>query len=67
MEKITNKTKVICLILAVVIITGIIVIATVGFNVELNLKANNRVELHLGKNFEITEIYYESVRNYLFK
>lgn len=65
MEKITNKTKVICLILAVVIITGIIVIATVGFNVELNLKANNRVELHLGKNFEISDI--RNITNEIFK
>ena len=43
MEKLTIKTKSICIILAAVIIAGIIVITTVGFNVELNMKANNLI------------------------
>ena len=38
MEKLTKKTKAIFLILAVVIIAGIMVVATTGFNVELKMK-----------------------------
>ena len=40
MNKLTKKTKAICLILAVVIIAGIVVMATVGFNIELRMKMN---------------------------
>ena len=43
MGKLTKKTKVICLVLVVVIIAGIVVIATAGFNVELSMQKNNRV------------------------
>lgn len=56
MEKLTKKTKAIFLILAVVIIAGIMVVATTGFNVELKMKQNNRVELYLEKDFEISDI-----------
>ena len=56
MEKLTKKTKAICLILAVVIIAGIVVMTTVGFNVELSMKKNNRIELYLEKDFEISDI-----------
>lgn len=65
MEKSTKKTKVICLILAVVIIAGIIVVATTGFNVELNMQKNNRVELYLEKDFEISDI--KNITNEVFQ
>ena len=56
MNKLTKKTKAICLILAVVIIAGIVVMATVGFNIELSMQKNNRIELYLEKDFEISDI-----------
>lgn len=65
MEKLTIKTKSICIILAAVIIAGIIVITTVGFNVELNMKANNRIELFLDKDFEISDI--KNITNEVFQ
>lgn len=65
MKKLTKKTKVICLILAAVIIAGIIVTATVGFNVELNMQKNNRIELYLEKDFEISDI--KNITNEVFE
>ena len=65
MKKLTKKTKVICLILAVIIIAGIIVVATTGFNVELDMQKNNRVELYLEKDFEIPDI--KNITNEVFQ
>lgn len=65
MEKLTKKTKAICLILAIVIIAGIAVIATIGFNVELNMQKSDRVELYLEKDFEISDI--KNITNDVFK
>ena len=65
MKKLTKKTKVICLILAVIIIAGIIVVATTGFNVELDMQKNNRVELYLEKDFEISDI--KNIANEVFQ
>ena len=65
MEKLTKKTKAICLILAVVIIAGIVVMTTVGFNVELSMKKNNRIELYLEKDFEISDI--KNITNEVFQ
>lgn len=56
MKKSTKKTKAIYLILAVVIIIGIVVVTTIGFNIELSMKKNNRVELYLEKDFQISDI-----------
>ena len=65
MKKLTNKTKAICLILAVVIIAGIAVIATMGFNIELNMQKSDRVELYLEKDFEISDI--KTITNEVFQ
>lgn len=56
MKKTTKKTKLICIVLAIVIIAGIAVVATMGFNIELNMQNNNKVELNLEKDFEISDI-----------
>lgn len=56
MKKLTKKMKLICIILAIVIIAGIAVVATMGFNIELNMQNNNKVELNLEKDFEISDI-----------
>ena len=65
MKKLTKKTKVICLILAVVIIAGIVVMATVGFNIELSMQKNDRLELYLEKDFEISDI--KNITNEIFQ
>lgn len=65
MGKLTKKTNVICLVLVVVIIAGIVVIATAGFNVELSMQKNNRVELYLEKDFEISDI--KNIANEVFQ
>lgn len=65
MGKLTKKIKVICLVLVVVIIAGIVVIATAGFNVELSMQKNNRVELYLEKDFEISDI--KNIANEVFQ
>ena len=65
MNKLTKKTKAICLILAVVIIAGIVVMATVGFNIELSMQKNNRIELYLEKDFEISDI--KNIANEVFQ
>lgn len=65
MEKLTKKTKAICLILAIVIIAGIVIMATIGFNIELSIKRNDRVELYLEKDFEISDI--KNITNDVFK
>ena len=65
MEKLTKKTKAICLILAVVIIAGIVVMATAGFNLELSMQKNDRLELYLEKDFEISDI--KNITNEIFQ
>ena len=65
MKKLTKKTKAICLILAVVIIAGIVVMATVGFNIELSMQKNNRIELYLENDFEISDI--KNIANEVFQ
>lgn len=56
MEKLTKKNKLIILILAVIIIAGIAVIATIGFNFELSMQKNNKVQFYIEKDFEISDI-----------
>ena len=56
MKQITNKTKIIYLISLIIIIVGIIVIATKGFNFDLNYEATKQVELIIGKEFNISDI-----------
>ena len=56
MKNVTKKTKAIFIIFAIVIIAGITAIATMGFNTELSMQNNNRIELNIGKDFEISDI-----------
>ncbi len=56
MNKISNKMKAIVLLMAIIIIAGIIVVATMGFNFELGYKASKKVELYIGKEFQISDI-----------
>lgn len=56
MKKTTKKTKLICIVLAIVIIAGIAVVATMGFNIQLDMQNNNIIELNIEKDFEISDI-----------
>ena len=56
MEKLAKKNKLIILILAVIIIAGIVVAATIGFNFELGMQKNNKVQFYIQKDFEISDI-----------
>ncbi len=56
MEKKNNKMKIIVLLIAIIIIAGIIVVATSGFNFELAYQPSKKVELYIGKEFEISDI-----------
>lgn len=52
----SKKTKIIALILALVIVVGMIVTFTVGLNFDLRYQEAKKIQLYLGKNFEIADI-----------
>ncbi len=57
MKNITKKKqKMIFIILAVIIIAGIAVISTIGFNLELKMQETKKIELYIQKDFEISDI-----------
>lgn len=64
MKKTTKKTKLICIVLAIVIIAGIAVVATMGFNIQLDMQNNNIIELNIEKDFEISDI--KNITNEIF-
>lgn len=51
-----NKNKTITIIIALIIILGIIITLTKGFNVEMIAKKHNQIEFDLGKEFNIEDI-----------
>lgn len=51
-----NKTKIIAIIIAIIIMAGIIVTLTVGLNFDLKFQETNKIELYLEKEFEISDI-----------
>lgn len=52
----TKKQKISMIILAIIIIVGIIITFTVGFNFDLEMQETKKVELYLAKSFEISDI-----------
>lgn len=56
MNKLDNKMKLWSVLILVIIIIGIIIIATKGFNFDLRYKESNRIQLDLEKEFEISDI-----------
>ena len=56
MKKMSNKIKAISLLIAIIIIAGIIIISTLGFNFELGYQASKKVEIYIGKEFEVSDI-----------
>lgn len=56
MKQLRTTKKVIYILMALLIIAGIIVVAVKGFNVELKYKHHQKIELNIGKEFEIEKI-----------
>ena len=51
-----NKTKIIAVIIAIIIIAGIIVTLTVGLNFDVRYQEAKKVELYIAQEFEISDI-----------
>ena len=56
MEKMTNKQKILIAIIALIIIVGTIITITVGLNFDFRLQETKKVQLYIGKDFEIKDI-----------
>lgn len=56
MKQLTTTQKVIYILITLVVITGIIVVALKGFNVELKYRYHQKIELNIGKEVEIEKI-----------
>ncbi len=56
MKNISKKTKIIALISSIIIIVGIVVTFTIGFNFELSYKDSKKIQLYLEKEFQISDI-----------
>lgn len=56
MKKITNKQKILIAIIALIIIIGAVITATIGLNFDFRLQESKKVELYLEKDFEIKDI-----------
>ncbi len=56
MKEISKKAKVIAVLIAIVIIAGICVIATMGLKFELRYQNAKKIQLYLAKDFEIADI-----------
>ena len=56
MKNISKKAKILSIIIAIIIIAGIIIIATKGFNFDLKYEKSQKVELYIEQEFEINDI-----------
>ena len=56
MKNITKKQKIALIIIALIMIAGLVVTLTVGFNFELKMQETKKIELYLQKGFEISDI-----------
>ena len=56
MKEITKKQKIAMIILAIIIIAGLAIIFTLGFNFDLRMQETKKIELYLENNFEIADI-----------
>lgn len=56
MKKIGNKTKLLIVLIIIIILAGIGVIFTIGFNFDLRYQESKTIQLYLGKTFEIEDI-----------
>lgn len=51
-----NRNKIITIIISLIIILGIIITLTAGFNVNMKTKEHKAVELNIGKEFKIEDL-----------
>lgn len=56
MKEITKKQKIAMIILAIIIIAGLAIAFTLGFNFDLRMQETKKVELYLENSFEIADI-----------
>ena len=56
MKQLCQNKKIIIAITVLLIVVGVIVALTIGFNVELKYRETQRIELNFGKEFEKTDI-----------
>lgn len=56
MKNISKKAKIISILIILIIIAGIVVTATKGFNFDLRYEKSQKVELYLEQEFEIKDI-----------
>lgn len=56
MKEITKKQKIAMIILAIIIIAGLAITFTLGFNFDLRMQETKKVELYLENSFEIEDI-----------
>ena len=56
MKSMNIKAKILSIILIIIIIAGIIIIGTKGFNFDLKYEKSQKVELYLEQEFEINDI-----------
>lgn len=56
MKNMDKKIKIVALFIAIVMIVGIIVVLTVGFNFDLRYQETKKIQLNLEKNFQISDI-----------
>ena len=55
-NKITKKSKILIVLIAIIIIAGAIVTATIGLNFDLRYRESKKIELYLQKDFNISDI-----------
>ena len=56
MKNLTSKQKILIVLLAIIIISGIIVTVTIGLKFDLKYEKSQKIELNLKKEFEISDI-----------
>lgn len=56
MKELTSKQKITYIAVLAIILVGIIVMLTVGFNLGLMYSNNKRIDVYIGKNFSLNDI-----------
>ena len=56
MKQLTAKQKIICIVIIAIILAGISVICTTGFNLSLMYSNNKRIDVYIGKDFSLGDI-----------
>ena len=60
-----NKNKIIAIVVALIIILGIVITLTAGFNVDIMTRKHSQLQLYLGKEFNVGDI--KSITDEIFK